>query len=179
MPITVTCTCGKALRTADENLGKRIRCPACRQLVTVKNAAAGIAPPIGKRERGGGSSRVPSFTLSPLYIATLAAAILIPALLLWVREGPMKAERQWSGMTLAAEDRIQTIVLRAMNVQYAAMGINPNDPDGVHPNPKVSDFNFDEPVMMLSLPGVGHVHRAHHRGHGAGNVSPAHDEVRM
>jgi len=36
MPITLTCTCGKMLRIADEHAGKRIKCPACSAVIASK-----------------------------------------------------------------------------------------------------------------------------------------------
>jgi hypothetical protein len=35
VPISVTCTCGKALRVKDEIAGKKIRCPVCKQVLEV------------------------------------------------------------------------------------------------------------------------------------------------
>ena len=39
MPITFNCPCGKALRIADENAGKRVKCPACQAIGTAPSAA--------------------------------------------------------------------------------------------------------------------------------------------
>lgn len=39
MPITFNCPCGKVLRIADENAGKRIKCPACQAIGTAPGAA--------------------------------------------------------------------------------------------------------------------------------------------
>ena len=39
MPITFNCPCGKALRVADENAGKRVKCPACQAVGSVPAAA--------------------------------------------------------------------------------------------------------------------------------------------
>lgn len=39
MPITFNCPCGKALRIADENAGKRVKCPACQAVGTAPAAA--------------------------------------------------------------------------------------------------------------------------------------------
>ena len=33
MPIVLNCTCGKMLRVADENTGKRVKCPACNAVI--------------------------------------------------------------------------------------------------------------------------------------------------
>jgi phage FluMu protein Com len=40
MPVTFECSCGKQLRVADEFAGKRIRCPACKEVQTVPETAA-------------------------------------------------------------------------------------------------------------------------------------------
>jgi hypothetical protein len=42
MPIQFKCACGKQLRTADENAGKRLKCPACGQPVPVPKTAAAV-----------------------------------------------------------------------------------------------------------------------------------------
>jgi len=45
MAIESICTgCGKTLSVADENAGKRARCPACGQINTIPSADAGIPP---------------------------------------------------------------------------------------------------------------------------------------
>ena len=35
MPITLRCSCGKTLQVKDEYAGKRVRCPACSDALTV------------------------------------------------------------------------------------------------------------------------------------------------
>lgn len=111
-----------------------------------------IAPPLGKTERGTGSSRVPSITLSPGIIILIVAAILIPALIFYIKEGPVKAQREWADMKQLASDNISGLVARAINHQYKAMGINMNDPNDPHPQAQVTNIYFDEPIIMLSLP---------------------------
>jgi hypothetical protein len=36
MPITLNCSCGKILRVADEHAGKRVKCPACNNVIASK-----------------------------------------------------------------------------------------------------------------------------------------------
>jgi hypothetical protein len=36
MPIRVTCQCGRLLQLADENLGKKVRCPVCKNIFTAQ-----------------------------------------------------------------------------------------------------------------------------------------------
>jgi hypothetical protein len=35
MPVVIDCECGKKLRVADEQAGKRVRCPSCKGVVAV------------------------------------------------------------------------------------------------------------------------------------------------
>src|SRR5262245_24392032 len=35
MPLTLTCGCGKSLRVGDALAGKKIRCPACREICAI------------------------------------------------------------------------------------------------------------------------------------------------
>jgi hypothetical protein len=44
MPITITCSCGKALRVSDEHAGRRVRCPGCGAVQTVPEADEAPAP---------------------------------------------------------------------------------------------------------------------------------------
>jgi WD40 repeat protein len=50
MPFLVTCECGKKLRVADENEGKKVRCPACQALVVARPEPAAKAAPKAPRE---------------------------------------------------------------------------------------------------------------------------------
>jgi hypothetical protein len=51
MPITVTCTCGKQLRVKDEAAGKKGRCPTCKAVFTVPEAAPAPRRSAGKPAR--------------------------------------------------------------------------------------------------------------------------------
>ena len=42
MPVTFTCSCGKTLQVKDEFAGRRVRCPACQQPVSVPAADLGF-----------------------------------------------------------------------------------------------------------------------------------------
>src|SRR4051794_22542970 len=41
----VTCPCGKVLTLDDKLAGKRVRCPACREVLTVSDAGGESPPP--------------------------------------------------------------------------------------------------------------------------------------
>lgn len=40
MPIPLTCTCGRTLRVKDEFAGRKVRCPACQDVLAVPKPAA-------------------------------------------------------------------------------------------------------------------------------------------
>ncbi|MDQ3439775.1 MAG: hypothetical protein M3478_05440, partial [Planctomycetota bacterium] len=44
MAIAFNCTCGRKINAKDEHAGKRVKCPGCRQAVTVPSAAAAVKP---------------------------------------------------------------------------------------------------------------------------------------
>ena len=39
MPISLACACGRAMRIKDELAGRRIRCPQCKEILSVPEAA--------------------------------------------------------------------------------------------------------------------------------------------
>jgi hypothetical protein len=45
MPIQFSCACGRQLQASDEHAGRRTRCPACGQEMTIPGNAAGIQRP--------------------------------------------------------------------------------------------------------------------------------------
>ncbi len=51
MPFIVTCQCGKKLRVADENQGKKVRCPACQGLVVAQPEPAAEEAPRQRPQR--------------------------------------------------------------------------------------------------------------------------------
>jgi hypothetical protein len=46
MSITLTCSCGRGLRIRDEQAGKRVRCPACGDVLATPVPSPGVATPI-------------------------------------------------------------------------------------------------------------------------------------
>lgn len=55
--IALACTCGKTYRVASEHAGKRLKCPACRQEITVPFPKAASAPDEGSRSSNGSSDQ--------------------------------------------------------------------------------------------------------------------------
>jgi hypothetical protein len=46
MPLVFSCSCGKKLKIADANVGKKVRCPACGQLLTAPAPAGAGEDPL-------------------------------------------------------------------------------------------------------------------------------------
>jgi uncharacterized protein (TIGR03067 family) len=63
MPLVVACKCGTRLRVADENRGKKVRCPTCQGIIVVPpEAAAGptTAPKPAREPKGAKRRPVPA-----------------------------------------------------------------------------------------------------------------------
>jgi hypothetical protein len=50
MPILITCDCGTKLRARDEQSGKRIRCPSCKEILEVPEAGAAPTTPVPRKD---------------------------------------------------------------------------------------------------------------------------------
>lgn len=57
MPIELSCDCGKQMRVKDELAGKRIRCPACKEALTVPDAEEELEEVVPVPERRVASPR--------------------------------------------------------------------------------------------------------------------------
>jgi hypothetical protein len=123
MPISCTCQCGKALRLKDEWVGKQAKCPGCGISFVVpalggpvKEATTVIGAEVwGSRQRpqekaGAGAS----FSMSPTVITFLVIAILVPLIIVLIKVGPVRAQRQWREIEPDAESAITTVVTRAI-----------------------------------------------------------------
>jgi hypothetical protein len=60
MPLLLNCSCGKQLRVPDEFAGKRIKCPACSEVLTVPEPAAAAYAGSGVTARPSPSSAAPA-----------------------------------------------------------------------------------------------------------------------
>lgn len=114
-----------------------------------KLASAAAVVPQSKRDRTGGSSVVPSVTLSPKVIIFIVLLILVPSALYWAKEGPMKANADWKKISDVAEDNIDGQITRAMDYQIKHMGF---DLTGITYLPQAKSMFFDEPLLMFRVP---------------------------
>lgn len=68
MPIALSCSCGRALNVKDELAGKKIRCPACKDILTVPATEDDLvleAMPADEEEPRGRSSRRAAIQAEP------------------------------------------------------------------------------------------------------------------
>ncbi len=189
MSIAVACACGKRFKAKDEYAGKRAKCPACGQPLTIPQpppakpatddeimalaepevfqpaarasttkkptAAAAVAsarvPPLSKSSRPASKGAMPMISISPWVIVLIALAVIVPSLIYWAKEGPLKAEHEWYDRSQKAEYQIPWQVVRGIDQYYINEGMDPNS-SGLTYHPKVMMFNFAEPKFMLSLP---------------------------
>jgi len=159
MPISVTCGCGKALRVKDEWAGKNVTCPSCGGTFMVTstggrvgaNAAAevwaGSRRSRGETGKGGLSER---FSISPMYIVIIAFMLLVPAVVLFAKMGPLKAQKQWAALESQADSDVSTICGRALQAHLQKEGLY--DPSNAHFTPGVQAVTFEPSPLMVRLP---------------------------
>ncbi len=123
MPISCTCQCGKALRLKDEWVGKQAKCPGCGISFVVpalggpvKAATTVMGAEVwGSRQRPQEKEGVgASFSMSPMVMAFIAIAILVPLGIFLVKIGPLRAQHQWKVIEPQADSDITTVLTRAI-----------------------------------------------------------------
>ena len=157
MPISVTCSCGKALRVKDEWAGRTVTCPACGGTFVAggPNAAVSAAAQVytGSRRARGESSKgglAERFSISPMYIALIAFIILVPTFVFLAKIGPLKAQRQWRELESQADSDVSTVCTRALQAHLQKEGLY--DPNESHWSPGVSAVTFEPSPLMIRLP---------------------------
>jgi hypothetical protein len=148
MPIVVACSCGKQFRAKDEHAGKRLRCPGCGQPLAIPGGAAPAAGlPTTKHSFGAGPQKPQPglhISLSAGQWVLVGIAILIPAFVLFVKLGPLKARDDWNRISSQAEYDIMDVTGKALR------SIVP--PVRGHPPPSVKSVAFMTTGLVLSVP---------------------------
>ena len=90
--------------------------------------------------------------ISPLYIILAILAVLIPAVLFAIKQGPLRAEREWTDRSRVAEDQIPDQIIRSMKQFYRNSGLLGEGDSIMTYRPKIILFSFADPKFMISLP---------------------------
>lgn len=166
MAISVTCSCGKALRVKDEWAGKTVTCPGCGGTFVVSAAGGRVNPSGGA---GGASSAVDmwagtrkqrasnekpgigaKFSISPMMMLVIGLILLVPTVVFLAKIGPLKAQKQWQGMADQADSDVSSVIARALQSHMQKEGLY--DPtDARHP-PGVQAVTFEPNPLMVRLP---------------------------
>ena len=166
MPISVSCSCGKALRVKDEWAGKTVTCPACGgTFVAIAGGGRAPAPApassnitgaeVWTRGRlntqGQGKPTIGSrIQLSPLTIAFIVFAIVVPGFVLFAKMGPLKAHKQWVALEPQANSDVDSVLTLA--IQSYLQQQHGYDPSYAHYTPGVDAVTFEPSPMMVKLP---------------------------
>ena len=151
MPIVVACDCGKQFRARDEDAGKRGRCPGCGQPVLIPSgdATAGRAahPMASKRKWAGSDKPTPglSIGLSTGAWVMIGFAVLVPAFVIFLKLGPIKARDDWNRISDQASTDITDVMLRVLQAEAG--------PRPAH-QPNVRSVAFMEIGISMSVPDI-------------------------
>jgi hypothetical protein len=151
MPIVVACACGKQFKARDEDAGKRGRCPGCGQPVAIPSANPGRSPhPLATGRSFSARQEAPSMmiSLTGKHVALLAFAILLPATVLFIKFGPLKARDDWNRISDQATGDINDVINLALRSEMSQAGIRPF----AGRMPGVTSMGFMEIGIMMSVP---------------------------
>src|SRR5215510_11673694 len=100
MAISVVCdNCGKRLNVKDELVGKKVKCPGCKNPFT---ASPSGAIKVKKAEKG----KAAKVSISWGFIAMIAGAVAVVAIICLIVFGPVRAKKQWDPMSDKAQNDI-------------------------------------------------------------------------
>jgi uncharacterized Zn finger protein len=144
MAISVQCdNCGKRLNVRDELIGKKVKCPACKNAF---KASPTTAIKVKKMEKG--KQAKVSISWGPILMIT--GAVLVVGFILMIVFGPVRAKRQWDPMAAQAESDVRDVVQRGLELYLINEGLyNPRvDRQG----PTVHDVHMLWDMMVMGLP---------------------------
>ena len=144
MAISVICeTCGKRLNVKDELIGKKLKCPACKNPFT---ASPSGAIRVKKAEKGK-SAKV---SISWGFIAMIAGAVAVVGLIVVIVFGPVRAKKEWDPMSAKAQSDINDVVERGLQVAMERKGEWHQGDKGQAPT--VHDVLMLWDMMVMGLP---------------------------
>jgi len=166
MAISVTCSCGKALRVKDEWAGKTVTCPGCGGTFVV-SAAGGRVNPAGaagaanssvemwsntRKQRASGEKPGigAKFSISPMMMLIIGLILLVPTVVFLAKIGPLKAQKQWRELESQADSDVSSVVARALQSHLQKEGRY--DPTDARWTPGVSAVTFEPNLLMVRLP---------------------------
>jgi hypothetical protein len=154
MPIPIQCSCGFRGNARDDAAGKSLKCPTCGSRIAIPTpVAAAKTPgpymnyPTSKRPQAAGKE--PKVSLSPGIKILIALAIIIPAIIIWAKLGPMAAMSKLEALYDPLDSAIQDTVNHSLQEHHRQLGYKMDKPNEI---PQVKNVVIDKPVMPFRMP---------------------------
>ena len=127
MAVSVVCdTCGKRLNVKEESIGKKVRCPACKNPFTASvDGAIRVKKAVKEKEA--------KVSISWGFVSMIGLGVGFVLLIVLIIFGPVRAKHQWDPMAEKAENDVRDVVERGFQVYMVREG----------------------PMSTLLLPGAG------------------------
>jgi hypothetical protein len=154
MPIPIQCTCGFKGNARDDAAGKSLKCPTCGSIISIP-LPAGAARTPGAYTNYPTSKRPPAqgkaakFEMSPGIKILLALAIIIPAIIIWAKMGPMAAMSKLDALYDPLDSAIRDTVNHSLQERHRQLGYKMDKPRDI---PQVRNVVIDKPVMPFRMP---------------------------
>ena len=144
MAISVVCdTCGKRLNVKEESVGKKVKCPACKNPFV---ASPSGAIRVKKVEKG----KAAKVSISWGFIGMIAGGVAVLGIILLIVFGPVRAKKEWDPMSAKAENDIRDVVERGLQVAMERKGEWSQGDKGQAPT--VNEVLMLWDMMVMGLP---------------------------
>ena len=170
MAVSVICdSCGKRLNVKDECIGKKVRCPACKNSFTASvSGAIRVKKKVKEKEA--------QVSISWGFVSMIAGAVFVVALVILIIVGPVRAKHQWDPMAEKAESDVRDVLERGFGQIYVVqmlwdmfvLGLpekihfKGTTPEGEYTgtyNTKTFEVEADVEVGGATVPGLDYSHR--------------------
>jgi hypothetical protein len=170
MAVSVICdTCGKRLNVKEESIGKKVRCPACKNPFTASPSGAIRVKKVIKEKEA-------KVSISWGFISMIAGAVAAVVFVILIIVGPVRAKHQWDPMAEKADSDIRDVLERGFGRVYViqmlwdmfVMGLpekihfKGTTPEGEFTgtyNTKTLEVDADVEVGGATVPGLDYAHR--------------------
>ena len=154
MPIPIQCTCGFRGSARDDAAGKSLKCPTCGERIAIptpvgaaRTPGAYMNYPTSKRPPAEGKEA--KVELSPGIKILIALAIIIPAIIIWAKMGPMAAMAKLDALYDPLDSAARDTVNHSLQERHKKFGYTMDKPREI---PQVKNLVIDKPVMPFKMP---------------------------
>jgi hypothetical protein len=146
MPISMQCSCGKRMSVSDALAGKRVKCPACGDVLSVTAAPAPVAGRVAVKK----PAVSPAIYVSKGKIVGVITLLICAGIGCVLYFGPYRVWNQWEEIGPKAGGDVSDVISFGLQAYLSTNGVyDPSKSSGPSVDGNVSFFR---PTLVLSMP---------------------------